>query len=88
MFLSDLNKLHVDIWVGRKDGTNLKIKTCTGHYIFPMRFVEEKKTGILRNKEFPIPKDYDTLLERVYGEDWKTPIKNKHPICELDKEYE
>ena len=54
-----------------------KIWTCD-NYIIPSRHMVRFDRLQFKGKEFFIPTDPENLFVFYYGENWKTPIKNKH----------
>jgi len=46
----------------------------------PVEYIENLTTLRIRDYEFAIPSNPEEYLRRSYGDNWKTPIKNKKPV--------
>jgi len=46
------------------------------HEILPYSWFEKSKTIKVYDTDFKIPSDYEGYLERMYGKDWRLPVKS------------
>lgn len=64
--------VYIDIYIAYKEGNKYNL---LGSYI-KKQFIEDTHMYTFLNQQFKIPKDYITVLEILYGKNWKIPIKN------------
>jgi lipopolysaccharide cholinephosphotransferase len=87
--LSQLNMLHLDIWIARKyDDKNFYLSYCQKKYIFPYRFINETIKSKIKTLDCLIPDDNIVLLNRLYGDKWNIPNVRAKSIYRSDFKYE
>lgn len=67
------SSVYIDVYIAYKERSKMNI---LGSYI-PTNYIKQQKTIYFLGAAFQIPLDYEKILEKLYGKDWKTPVKNK-----------
>lgn len=74
---SKINLLHVDIWVWKEEKEFYYLDYMKRRYFLEKKYIDNISTIRLRNNLFLCTEYKEEYCLLKFGEDWKTPIKNK-----------